>query len=104
MNGYNDNYNKPDWSNAVVTSNPTQVANFFPYTVPSDGWFILTEWWSNSSSIVATVYVNNIAVATGVQNITSSGMIKVNKDDIVTQQNLGSRAGTKFIFIPTNRR
>ena len=93
------NYCSPDWNNVITMTNPASPT-VFPYTVPNDGWIILNDWISTSGSTVSTLYVNGIKVATSHQSYGSSGMITVNKNDIVNVTDIGSRSSTVLQFIP----
>lgn len=96
-NGYNDNYNKPDWNNKqsipLTNSSPS-------YTVPSDGW-VAGRFYSNNNT-TTSLYISSVlvAIATNAVSYGFYGMVqmKVNKGDIVLFD--GSIYDVALYFIP----
>ena len=95
--GYNDNYNKPNWNN----SQSIPLTNSSPsYTVPSDGW-VVGRFYSNVNT-TTSLYIANavVAIATNASSYGFYGMVqmKVNKGDIVSFS--GSIYDVALSFIP----
>lgn len=89
---------QPDWNNKVEIEHPFANGQL-NYTCPDNGQIFLVDCRSRSSSTVAYLYVNGIAVGTNVQHYISITAI-VGKGDVITSTDFYNRTETRFYFVP----
>lgn len=92
--GYNDNFNKPDWSNAqAITISTTE------WSVPSDGWIV--GYINSALNTSIALMINDVTVSFGERFGSylsyANVQMKVNKDDKVKVNRNGSDQDLHFI-------
>lgn len=88
----------PDWDRGEYISNPGDRA----YTVPERGIVYVADAISIASDRVAMLKINEHIVASmgSGNSYVSSGSFPVDKGDVVSTHNLGSRSSTVLGFVP----